>query len=104
MPRERLRFLGTPMPRSNLLVGELRIAPSKVLAPDVDTQEVQEYIVPANSLSFLLDEICHGDHRLRPHLHRGLLASLSDHGLLHRLSNLDGPSGDTPPTLRRRVS
>src|SRR6266480_2790397 len=186
MPRERLCFLGAPMPRSNLLVGELpdllwdegrifrrghrnqanretghchgqrrlrqslfrdltnsgltvgpfaardkrpfndpeggrckievpqfarldearilRIAPSKGLAPDVDAQKVHEHVVPANSRPFLLDEIYHGDHLPRPHLHGGLLASLSDHGLLHRLSDLDGPSGDTPPTLGWRVS
>src|SRR5256885_13057002 len=186
MPRERLCFLGAPMPRSNLLVGELpdllwdegrifrrghrnqancetghcngqrrlrqslfrdltdpgssvrpsaacderqfddpeggrckievpqfarldearvlRIAPSKGLAPDVDAQEVHEHVMPANSRPFLPDEICHSDDFPRPHLHRGLLASLSDHGLLYRLSELDGSSGDTPPTLGGRVS
>ena len=83
--------------------GVLGIAPGMRLSLEVSTKDIDEHIVPMNSVSFFLDEVRHGNHLDGSHLDLGLLAGLSDHGLLHRLSDLDGPSGDTPPTLGRRI-
>src|SRR5438309_10313792 len=83
--------------------GVLGIAPGMRLSLDVGTKDIHEDVVPMDSLAFFLDEVRHSNHLDGSHLDPGLLASLSDHGLRHRFSELHHPPGDAPPTLIRSV-
>src|SRR5438309_9347567 len=83
--------------------GVLGVAPGMRLSLEVGTKDIHEDVVPMDSLAFFLDEVRHSNHLDGSHLDPGLLASLSDHGLRHRFSQLHHPPGDAPPTLIRSV-
>src|SRR5438132_4772726 len=84
--------------------GVLGVAPGMRLSLDVGTKDIHENVVPMDSFAFFLDEVRHSNHLDGSHLDLGLLAGLSDHGSLHRFSQLHRPPGDAPPTLIRSAS